>query len=467
MHPLDISILVLFLATTLLLGMYASKGIQDPKSFAVGNRNFGSYALFATLSASYIGGGYTFGLAEKTVQHGFLYILCLLGVSLQQFLVTIVIIPRMKPFKDAYSIGDIMEKFYGKSGKLFSGLAGVVVCTGIIGAQVNAMGYIFNVFLGMDQTTGILIGCSIVIAYSVLGGMRAVVLTDIFQFAVLIIAIPLTLILGILALGDIDVMTTIISQKDRTIPNELPWLTLLSLFLSLLIGEALVPPYVQRLFITKTVRQTQKGTLWSSLVSIPFFFMIGTIGLIALTLDPGLNPHMALPAVIEAVLPIGLKGVAIAGIIAVVMSSADSFLNAAAVGTIHDIIKPLQKRPMDSKSELFATRLCTLLIGVAAITFALKIESVLDILLYSYNFWAPIILVPFVGGVLGKRTSQAGFIFSMLSGISTVIFWNIYFAQSTGFDGLVVGVGANLIAFTISIHLHKKSQHNTKIQYTG
>jgi len=111
--------------------------------------------------------------------------------------VALFIAPRMKLYPDAISVGDIMEPHYGKGARIFSGLFGVVLCAGILGAQVGAMGYIFNLFLGIDRTTGILIGCSIVIAYTSIGGMRSVIWTDVMQFVVLGVGIPLTLFYGI------------------------------------------------------------------------------------------------------------------------------------------------------------------------------------------------------------------------------------------------------------------------------
>ena len=77
MSTIDITVLIIFLAFTLAVGTWAGKGISTIESYAVGNRNYNTFALFATLSASYIGGGYTFGLSEKVFTHGIFYSFCL------------------------------------------------------------------------------------------------------------------------------------------------------------------------------------------------------------------------------------------------------------------------------------------------------------------------------------------------------------------------------------------------------
>ena len=334
MEVFDYVILLLFLFFTLIIGAYAGRGIKDIKAYAVGGRSYNAFAILATLSASYIGGGYTFGLSEKSFNHGISYGLCLLGVSLQLFLVAKYIAPRMTPFINSYSTGDIMARFYGKTGRLITGFASAIICSGIIGAQVKATGFVFNLFLGINPVAGMLIGCSIVIAYSIFGGIKAVIATDILQFVVLIVAIPLTLFCGIQYIGGI-------------------------------------------------------------------------------------------------------------------MSSADSYLNSAAIAVIHDIVKPLYQNTLTSRKELSLTRISTFIIGVLSIIFAISIESAIDILLYSYNFWALIILVPLVLGILGYQTSTKGFVICTITSVSSVIVWNMLLAEKTGFDGLVIGVLTNFITFLV------------------
>ena len=200
-------ILVIYLIIVLTVGMLAGRRISGLEDFAVAGRSFGSMVIFATLSASFIGGGFSMGNAEKVFLVGIANIVALWGFSLKEVLVGLFIAPRLEKYPDAVSIGDILEPHYGKVARVFSGVFGVVLCAGIMGAQVSAMGYIFNIFLGMDRLTGILVGCGIVIAYSTIGGMRAVIWTDVIQFIVLAIGIPLTLYFGIQEAGGWELIT--------------------------------------------------------------------------------------------------------------------------------------------------------------------------------------------------------------------------------------------------------------------
>ncbi|MCK4689044.1 MAG: sodium:solute symporter family protein [Candidatus Marinimicrobia bacterium] len=454
---MDQVIIIIYLIGILALGIFAGKGIKNINQFSVAGRSFGAWIIFATLSASFIGGGFSLGNAEKVFLFGIVNIFALWGFSLKEILVSQFIAPKMYKYPEAISVGDIMFKNYGKTAKILTGIFSVILCAGILGAQVGAIGYIFNIFLKIPQIYGILIGCGIVIIYSTIGGMRAVVFTDIVQFIVLAIGIPLTLIFGIHHAGGWSTISSTVPVTHFTfLGTQKTLLQFIVLFLSFLFGETLVPPYVQRLFLAKDYTHTVKGTLWSGIFSFPFFAITGLIGIVALSLKPDLNPNLSMPFVINEVLPVGLKGIVIAGMISIVMSSADSFLNAASVAFIHDIITPLKKQEMSSNQKLLAVRIITIFVGVFAIVFAIKIKSILDILLYSYNFWSPVILVPLVSAIIGLKTNKKQFFIGAIAGIAGVIIWSFVLKKPLGIDGLIIGLSCNFFAFFTAYFINKK-----------
>lgn len=447
---IDNLIIVFYLLGILAVGLWSGRGIKNMEQFSVAGRSYGALVIFATLSASFIGGGFSIGNAEKVFLFGVVNIFALWGFSLKEILVATFIAPRMDRFSNVISIGDIMESNYGKPGKIITGFFAFLLCAGIVGAQVSGMGYIFNVFLGLPQIWGVLIGCGIVIAYTTVGGMRAIVLTDIVQFLALAIAIPLTLYLGIQHVGGWDSFRQSLPAGHFEIPGaQMSTLALFSLFLTFLLGETLVPPYMQRLYIGRNSSQTARGTLFSGLFSIPFFAITGGIGLVAFAMEPGMDANHALPYVIKEVLPMGIKGLVMAGIISIVMSSADSFLNAAAIAFTNDLVQPLRREKLSPARQLLLAKWATFTVGVLAVVFAISIKSVLDILIYAYNFWAPIILIPLIAVLLGIRAGLAAFVAGAVAGIAGTLLWNNSPLAASGVDGLIVGVLCNTIAFSL------------------
>lgn len=448
LNTFDFTIIGFYLVAVLGIGIWAGRRVKSFEEFAVAGRSYSAFVVFATLSASFIGGGFTMGNSEKVFIIGIVNVLALWGFSLKEILVAKFIAPRIGAFPDAISVGDVMERDFGRTGKIITGIFAVLLCAGILGAQIGGMGYMFNLFLGFPIWAGVLMGMGIIIIYDTIGGMRAIVATDVLQFLMLGIGIPLCLFMGIRAVGGVNAMRAAISPEHFELFRSVTPLQFLSLFLTFLFGETLVPPYVRRLFISRDVSRIERGTIWSGIFSVPFFAVTGGIGLVALAMDPDLDPNLSMPYVIQSALPVGLRSLVIASLISVVMSSADSFLNSASISLVNDIINPLRRVPLASHRGLRWARMTTLVTGSVAVVFALKIQSLLDILIYAYNFWAPIILVPLAAVLLGFRTSKAAFIAGAISGILGVVLWNRVLGAPGRFDGMLIGLFTNLLVFT-------------------
>ena len=445
---MDTLVVVVYLLIVLGIGLWTGRGIKTMHDYALAGKSFGGLIIFATLSASFIGGGFSMGNAEKVFLVGVSNIVALWGFSLKEILVARYIAPRMMRYPNAISVGDIMAEHYGQGARLFSGIFSLLLCAGILGAQVGAMGYVFNLFLDVDRLWGVLVGCGIVIAYATLGGIRSVVWTDVMQFIVLAIGIPLTLYFGLHYIGGWQVMQNALPAAHLTLPSEpLAMIALLSLFLTFMLGETLVPPYLQRLLIGKSSKDVINGSLLSGLFSIPFFAITGMIGLVALVMQPNLDANLAMPYVIQQAVPPILQGIVVAAIISIIMSSADSFLNSASIIFCNDIVFPLRKKPFSEKGELMLARIATLLVGIISVVFALSIDSVIDILIYAYNFWAPTVLVPLAMAIMGCYVSRKRFIAGAIAGIAAAVVWKAVWLQPWHIDALVVGFFANLIVF--------------------
>lgn len=449
LSSLDWCVLSAYLILILLNGVRASRKVKGLADYSIAAKSYSAPIVFATLSAAYIGGGFTMGLAEKVYRFGLFYVIALWGFSLKEILIAKFIAPRMQRFENSMSVAEIMGTLYGKKARIFTGAAGTLVCAGIAGAQFTAFGTIMDLLIGIPPLISMLGGAGLVMFYSTLGGMRSVVANDTMHFIVLIVALPLVCLLGISSVGGVGSLLQNLPQETLTLTTtEISWFGLALLFLSFFFGETLVPPYVQRLLIGRTFLETAKGTLWSGIMSFPFFLMVGIIGLIAFLLEPNLKPTLALPYVIQTVMPIGLKGLAIAGMIAVIMSSADAFLNAAAVTGVHDVLKELRTTPFTAQQELLWTRVATLLIGSIGLLFAVSHSSAIEILLIAYNFWTPVILVPLIAGILGYHTTVCRFWISSGCGIIGVLLAHILSSNSS-FDATIIGVFCNLIGFTL------------------
>ena len=450
---IDYCIIALFLLVNLLIGFLSSRRIRGFSQFSVGDRSFSSFVIFCTLSATFIGGGYTFGNAASVFSHGMVYAYALLGFSFKELLVAVYIAPRMGRYRDCLSIGDIIEKSYGRRAKLASGIFSVVICGGILGAQVGALSSLIDSVLNINVALGVAISLAVLLLYSSIGGMRAVAYTDVLQGTILFVGLPITLYMGINHVGGWNHILKVLPQHYFSIHYQHHgWIFFLMLFLSFMLGETLVPPYAQRLFMAKSTKQTFRGTLYSAIISVPMFLISGAIGIVAYVASPNIDANNAFAFIVDTMLPVGLRGFVIAALLSIILSSAAGFLNAAAISFTNDCVKPLSKRP-DEINALKMARVSTLLVGLIAIIFAVSIKNVLSLLLMSYNFWSPIILVPMLFAIFKLRVTPSAFWVGAACGICGTLLWQFGLGEPLGLPALVFGIVTNFVGFYVAAYL--------------
>lgn len=449
---LDVYIVIAYLVCLLALGIYGSR-LKRYDQYTAGGQQYSALIIFCTLTASYVGGGFTIGLSEKTFSYGILYIIAMFGFSIKEMLIAKYLAPKMAPFqKNCATTGDIMDLSYGKIGRILTGVASVIVCGGIIGAQFAACGNILNTFFELKFAYGVILTAIVITSYVSLGGLKSVVQTNIFNFTILIVMIVLMLVFGMKKIGGLDSLLTM-APKNYLLPTGgLGIITLLVLFLSFFFGETLVPPYTQRLLIGTSTSETKYGTLYSGLASFFIFSIIGTIGIIAYILNNSLDPNLAFPYTVAEVLPSGIRGFGIAAMLAIIISSADAFLNAISVAIKKDILDPIfGDKDHGFKDQLQSSRFITVITAIIATVFAISTKSVLDILLYSYQFWTPFILVPLIAAIYRIKTSKKIFIISSIIGILTVVLWNCFSTYQTpvngSLEGVIFGILMNFLSF--------------------
>ncbi len=460
---LDLTVVVIYLVFVLAFGVYNSASVKNADEFAKGS-SYSAFIIFCTLTASYVGGGFTMGLAEKTFKFGFIFVIAILGFSLKEILIAIYIAPHMKYFqKNCATAGDIIANSFGKHAKIFTGFASVLVCGGVIGAQLATCGNIFESFLQIPSTIGVIATALIIISYVSFGGLKSVVKANVVHFLVLLSVIVTVFIIAMVDTGGIsNLVNTTPEYYFSPIGNQ-NYYALGVLFLSFFFGETLVPPYVQRLLIGKSEHETKKGTFYSGVSSIFIFSMIGILGIVSFSLNPLLEPRFALPFAIETFLPSGARGFGIAAMLAIIMSSADAFMNATSMAVKKDIFEPIFGKPTDEKKDLTQSRIISFLIGCLATIFALSSTSILDLLLYSYQFWTPFILVPLFASIYRVKSSPKSFFISVICAFIALISWKIFFIDSElaegSLDAVIAGISANLISFIIANKLIKPKKY--------
>ena len=450
MTPLDWILLAGYFALLILIGVQTMRRVKNPDDFAVAGNRVVWPVLFGSLAAAFLGGGASIGIAGATMRDGYVYMFAFCAFGIQTVLVGWFIAPRLKNYVGAHTLGDVMHEHYGKPARVVTGVLSLALCSGILGAQALAIGTVVNATLEVPTVPAVLIGMGIVVLYSSFGGAWAVIQTDMLQFVFLGVFLPVALLIGLDAVGGPSSLIDQVPAAHLTVLGDYTPLQFLTLFCALLLGETLVPPYAQRAFSTPDGRHARIGYTMAGFFSFAFYFISASLGLIALVLYPNIETDEALPTVVVNLMPIGVLGLVIAALLAVVMSTASSYLNSTAVVLTKDIYQPLKTSPISSARKLTIERATSVIVGAAATIFALSVPTIVDALLYSYTLWAPTIIVPLFAAVLFGIRSAPAALSGIAAGAIVTAVWQWVLPAPFGLDdGLIPGVLANLIVFTV------------------
>lgn len=450
---IDTGLVVLYLA--ILIGIGLRGRVKDVKGFTASGGKYGTFTIFASLSASYIGGGYSSGNAAEAFSGGISMTLALFGFSFSTILIGKFLVPGVRRFEGLATVGGIVGSCYGRAARVLTGIFSFVCCAGVVGAQMGAIGMVFNVLLGIPHRLGILIGCGIVLLYSTTGGLQSVIMADMVQFVMLAVGMPILLIMALSRAGGVNEMISSLPKEYLNPFNGTSVTGFISMFITMMFGEALAPPYTQRLLIGKNPQGTAKATILSGIFSIPFFIITGMIGMAAYALNITGDGATAMPSLVKNILPIGIRGLIMASMVSIILSAADGFLNGASVGLVCDTVKVLSPN-LSEKAELWWLRVVNLTTGLAAVAVAFVLPDIFNILVLAYSFWSPLILVPLAAAMLGVKSNGRAFRYALASGLFSSLIWNYILHKPWGIDGAVVGLISNFFVFAYCTRRYQK-----------
>ena len=187
----DILIIGGYLLACLIIGLYKSTKVKGIKDYAIGDKNFSTLVIISTIFATFMSANQIIGKTEQIYKLGLVFGAAILFIPLNWIIVKNIYAKNIDRFDGCISMSEIMEKLYGNCGSIVSSIIIIITAVGILSVQVTAVAYLFQYFLDLSYAQGVLIGIGILTFYSALGGVRAVALTDVFQFLIFFLILPI------------------------------------------------------------------------------------------------------------------------------------------------------------------------------------------------------------------------------------------------------------------------------------
>ena len=412
------------------VGMSMRQKEEDTADYFLAGRNASWLVIGASIFASNIGSEHLVGLSGSGAQSG----MALAHWELQSWIILLLgwfFVPFYWSSK-VYTMPEFLERRYNSKSRTFLSVISLVsyVLTKVA-VTVYAGGIAFKTILGIDSIWGIdffwisALGLVIITGiYTVLGGMKAIMWTSVLQTPVLIIGSVVILVVGLDQVGGWSEVERINEANLHLIRSasdaEFPWPGII--FGSFIIGfwYWCTDQYiVQRVLSAKGIKEARRGTMFAGYLKLLPVFIFLFPGMIAVALKTkGIisydSADQAFPTLVAQLLPSGVKGIVIGGLVAALMSSLASLFNSSATLFTIDFYKKF--KPESSEKHLLKVgRIATVVIVILGILWIPVMSLIADVL-YEYlqsvqSLIAPGIAAVFLLGLVSRRiTPSAGYI---------------------------------------------------------
>lgn len=427
MSLIDYSIIVVYILIVLTIGFYWRRRTRNSEEYFLAGRKVGWIAIGASLFATNISSEHFLGLAGTGSKSG-------LAVGHFEWLACLILLLLgwvFAPFyirSGVFTMPEFLERRYNSASRYYLSIVSIIsyVLTKI-SISLYAGGILLQAVVGWDMYTSAIVIVLITGLYTILGGLSAVIYTELLQMFILIIgSVALTLI----GLNQAGGWSNLVAStppdfwsmfKPITHP-DFPWTGIIFGAPILGIWYWCTDQYiVQRVLSAKNIHNAQSGTIFAGFLKILPVFVLVLPGVIAYQLSNGtVTGDKAYPWLVTTLLPSGLRGIVVAGLLAALMSSLSAMFNSTSTLVTIDLFKKY-KPDADEKTVVRFGRITTGAMVILGLLWIPFIGLLSDDRMYVYlqsvqAYISPPIAAIFLFGLFWRRVNGKGAISALLTG---------------------------------------------------
>jgi SSS family solute:Na+ symporter len=440
-HPLDLAIVIGYLLGVTALGLRFRKNQQSASDYFLGGRSAPWWALSVSIVATETSTLTIIGVPAIAYAGNLTFLQLVFGYLVGRVLISIVLLPGYfrGEFLTAYAV---IEKRFGRRMRSLAALTFLVTRTLAEGVRVSAIALVVSAALGTSERLAVFIVIALTVLYTLEGGMKAVIWTDVAQFTVYLTGSIVTLffLLHRIPGGWQEVAQVAATAGNKLQLFDFSWnLATKYTFWSGLIGGAFLTmashgtdqTIVQRLLAARSQKDSSRALIASGFIVLFQFAVFLWIGVLLFVyshhvplLAAGERTDRILPIFLVREMPTGLAGLLLAAIIAVAMSNASGALNSLAASSVLDFsILRRDGTGNDPARMLRASRRVTLVWGIALIILGLVhwgpvLEAGLTVASLPFGS----LLGLFLLGTFDSRSNSNGSLIGMFAGLAVVLF---------------------------------------------
>lgn len=432
---------LVYLVLLIGVGAWRSTKVRTQDDFMVAGRNLSAKVLVGTLLATWIGSGSIIAGAGLAYEKGISALWFDLGVWIA-IIILYLIAGRVRRFAQ-YTVPDILESRYNCYARMLATLVTIIAYTAIVSYQFRAGGMVLNLVTGIPVDTGIIITAAFVIGYTVLAGMISVAYTDVVNGVVMVIGLALALPFMFDTLGGWEDLRAALPTTHFELMGNMTILEALGYTLPtllLLLGES---GMYQRFFSARDERAARRSVVGWIIGTIILETLIVVLAVLGHGLYGDIDPEMVILHSVKNSLPVAVGCLALAAIVAVIVSTADSFLLVPATNVVRDVYQRFIN-PNGSQGQIVRiSRLVVVLLGSVAFLQLRFFSTVLEMALYAYTMYGVAITPALLAAFFWKRATTSGGVSSILGGMITTLVWESLgqpFSLPTVYPALLVSI---------------------------
>ncbi|AXI24269.1 Sodium:solute symporter family [Cardinium endosymbiont of Sogatella furcifera] len=460
MISFDVSVCILsaFLLLTLGVGIHFSRKKTTFREYAIGNKQFATATLVATILATAYSGS---GLARNVEQIHTLGLYWMIIVILGDLGLWVVsgLALRMGSFMQNLSMAETIGSVYGKCPRVIVALCSIGSSVTMVAMQVHVMASSIRICIHTVDPQFIAV-CSTLalIFYSSFGGIRTVVFTDVVQFMTFAVILPFFSWFIFMKLGKPFLEIFPLLQEHDTFQlstifhYDMNLVAMVALALSIL-ASYIDAPIVHRVYMSSGPTQARNVFRYAGFFGICINMVICLIGLLIFVGTPEVSVVKVWDYIMTDIPPV-LKGFLSVSLLAMSMSTADSCLHSGAIAVSHDILASIRSTKT-YPYQLELARIASIFIGLFAMVLTFYYTNLLDLLKLNLGLYLPITVAPFILAVFGFRGTSHTALIGMASGVLTILAWNKWVEPSTGVDGSFIAMVANGLTMITAHYLLK------------
>ena len=449
----------------LYVGFYFLRKNNSKEDYYVGGRDISAGHVGVSIAATDVGGGFSIGLGGLGFTMGLAGSWLLFTGLVGAWMAAVLTVPRLKKLdinSGLLTYPDFLSLKYNKSVGTIAAVISSLGYLGFTAGQILAGGKLAagSIFSEITWTNPLLFSlivmAFVVVAYTALGGLKAVIYTDTIQWIVLLAGL---MFMGVpfayYKLGGWETIVNSLPESHFNLMN-IKGVTLINWAFSIIPIWFIAMTLYQRVYATRSVKQAKKAFFIAGFFEYPLMAFSGVVlGMLAKVAFPESDPETALPLLLTHVLPVGVAGFVLAAYFSAVMSTADSCLIAASGNVENDILKTSKENR--NRNLVKRSILITVIIGVLAFLLATWFTSVLSIVLQSYSFMVSGLLVPTLIAYFSRKPNPTAAIVSMIGGGGLTLFLIFLTIELPyGLEPTIFGICTSALLYYITYKLVKK-----------